>query len=147
MLGRALVLAPHSGKVHIEYARAQCNLVKNYELARLHYIKASELLREDSQVCFEVARVLHYNLREYGNAEAYYQKCLSHDPMHVQAMIQYGYLLLHALHRHTAAKRLLFRAQQPMPDDPDAKLGLAMVELIESGIESEARTSRRARGG
>ena len=90
--------------------------------------------------------MLHYNLREYDEAEAYYQKCLAHDPLHVQAMIQYGYLLLHALGRHTAARRLLVRARQLMPGDDDTKLGLSMVDLLEAGIESEAKVGSQARG-
>jgi len=144
MLVRALALAPRSGKLHLEFARVQSRLEKNYELAREHYMQAMALLRGDAHVCFEAAKLLHHNLREYREAETLYQKCLSKQPMHVQAMVQYGYLLLHALNRPASARRLLARARELVPDDAEAKLGLSMVELLQmelnegTGAEPEA---------
>jgi tetratricopeptide (TPR) repeat protein len=97
--------------------------------------------------------------------QAYYQRCLSCNPLHVRALIHYGLLLCNSLQRYVSAKKLLVRALELQPDSKDAKLGTQftcftgakvqiltqktlvgweMVELMQVGLASDANRAAQA---
>jgi tetratricopeptide (TPR) repeat protein len=133
-LTKALTLCPQNAKIHLEYARVQCEFKKDYELAQKHFLEAAHALPGAAEVWLELAKLEHYHLREYPAAEAYYLKCLSADALKVEGLLHYGLLLCNALQRYGSAKKLLTRALQLDPHGPaanEARLGLSYVELYE----------------
>jgi len=133
----ARFLSFNSAKIHFEFAEIQCSITRNYDLARTHYLKAAQILPSSEELWFKSAHLLHYHMRENSEAERCYQQCLSRNPVHVRALIHYGFLLCNALQRHMSAKKLLARALQLQPDDADAKFGMSVVELIQMGINND----------
>jgi len=138
LLERAVAVRPSGGVLQYNLAAHYDRVQHDYDKARDHYQLAVRCDNPLPDAYFRLGYVLQYHLRDYGEAEAAYQGCLLAQPLHLEAMANYGLLLCNPLKRYHSSRRVLGRVLELAPDHEDARLGLKFLQLLDNAQRRQA---------